>query len=420
MVKRFLILIVLSSFVSSGLLQAQYPRKTTVVSGGYNREYLLYVPESGEGRKPEGLLVCLHGFNRTMEDFFSRYPIASVADLLNVVVLAPQALPEQDAQVVAVGETLAAAGIPIALDAVWSCGLRVTARAFGFLDLLDVELNAGVDDVSFIEQIIRTTSEAYMLAPESCFLFGTSMGAFMSYQYALLSEDRPAGMVLMHGSMGRSVRYSQASEGLQVPVCDFHSVDDEVVPYAGSSVISFGGFASVEVLLCRSKQDVLRFWVERNGASASPEVENVGYYPSVNAATATKYIYSNSDGSNEVVHYQIRQAHHAYYFRRVNGDCMDYDEEVARFLKAHMRQSGAGLPVVVGKELRVYPNPTDGRCTVYGASGAERVVRLYTITGAPAGVIDVRDGAGVIDLSGYAQGIYLLRYGGKTVKIAKK
>ena len=154
---------------------------------GYEREYLLYVPEKYNESSPAGLIVCLHGFNRTNGDFFDDYNIAELAEALNLIVVAPQALPEKNPDVLFTLQTITSTGIdiPISLDAVWGCGLQVVAKAPILGTLLDVTLNTEVDDVAFIEEIISKIESNYNIIPENKFIFGTSMGGYMSYQYAL-------------------------------------------------------------------------------------------------------------------------------------------------------------------------------------------------------------------------------------------
>ncbi len=411
--KTNLLLILLFSLT---FLNAQNPQKIQIQSGGYDREYLLYFPSSYPAKKPQGIIVCLHGFNRTMEDFFDQYPIAPVADSLNLVVLAPQALPEQDPAVIEEAESLTALGIDIPLNAVWGCGLRV--KATWVVTLLDTELNALVDDTGFIRQIFDKTISDYAISPDNLFLFGTSMGGFMSYQYAMINGDSLGGFVSVCGSMGTAIE--PGSENLRTPLCDFHSVDDEVVPYSGTLTYDMGFMGKVKVSLCQPKESVIDYWVKKNHTVTDPVMENVNYYLSTNDKTVEKLTWPNPDGKNEVVHYRIHHASHEYYFKKENGDCMDYNEEVIKFLNKHTKQNTSGIPFIFAENFSVAPNPVETWCTVYGTRDTGESIGLYDLTGKRVKMYLSLEGETSIDLSDIPKGLYLLKYRSKTVKVIKK
>ena len=397
-------------------LQAQNPRKIEVKIDGYNREYLLYLPKAYNPDKKSGLIVCLHGFNRTMEDFFNNYPIAPVADYLNMVVLAPQALPEQDPNVIKEAGTLASYGIDIPLDAAWGCGLRVKATLLGIVTLLNEELNKNVDDVAFIKQIVTTTKNQYSISDENCFLFGTSMGGFMSYQYAMYHGNDLAGLISVCGSMGTSIKNTTAN--VNVPVCDFHSKTDEVVPYGGS--LSYGsGILKVDVSLCQPKEDVINFWVSnKNKTNPKPQEENINYYASTNNIKVKKYTYFPMGTRSRVIHYQIDGAYHDYYLSKDKGDCMDYNEEVIKFIQSHLRFP-AGIEPVITQEIVVFPNPTSGVLKITGTK-ANQMIRIVDIAGSLKSILNTQEGTTTIDITGYAKGTYMLQYNGKSHKVIKK
>ena len=412
--KTKLILILL--FCGLIFLQAQNPRKIEIKIDGLDREYLLYLPSGYNSAKKSGLIVCLHGFNRTMEDFFNTYPIAPVADQLNMVVLAPQALPEQDQNVIKEAETLASYGIDIPLKAAWGCGLRVKATLFGVVTLLNEELNKNVDDVAFIKQIVTATKNQYSINDENCFLFGTSMGGFMSYQYAMYHGNDLAGLISVCGSMGTSIKNITAN--VNIPICDFHSKTDEVVPYGG--VLSYGsGILKVDVSLCQAKDDVINFWVNnKNRANPKPQEEDVNYYASTNNIKVKKYTYSPLTTRSGVIHYQIEGASHDDYLSKDRGDCMDYNEEVIKFIQSHQKNP-VGLEAVVEQGVVAFPNPTSGILRIMGTK-ANQMIRLVDISGSLKGVLNTQEGVTTIDMTNYTKGIYLLKYNGKSHKVIRK
>jgi len=159
----------------------------------------------------------------------------------------------------------------------------------------------------------------------------------------------------------------------------------------------------------------VQYWVRVNGAGA-PTTETVANYPSSNGKTVEKTTYPNTD--NEVIHYKITGAQHSYFFRKESGDCMDYVEEIGRFIAAHSAPNVDNAEIVPLR-FEIYPNPagdviysnlTDGTATVYDLSG-----RL---------VLTAQLRSGSLDVSSLKSGAYIVRlsYGNKiyTAKILKK
>ena len=371
------------------------PEIKKIQSGGYEREYLLYVPEKYNENSPAGLIVCLHGFNRTMNDFFENYNIKGIAESLNMIVIAPQALPEKSNDVLNKFDKIKGWGInlPLSLNAVWGCGLQVEAELFG-LKLLDVVLNEGIDDVSFIHQIISETEKNYNIIPENKFIFGTSMGGYMSYQYALYNGNELSGLINICGSMGTAIKNEDSA--VKLPICDFHSVDDEVVPYTGSLKVS-----TFNVALCQRKENVINLWVNKNGAETNPIIENLNYYPSTSGHSVTKYTYP---GEKEVIHYKMSGSSHSYFFKK-ETDCMDYIEEVAKFIASNRKDPSSGNDAFVQpKQLIIYPNPAtnpivnlnirEGYATIYNLSG--QIALSETIENGTVNVGELNSGTYII------------------------
>ncbi|MDR0756278.1 MAG: T9SS type A sorting domain-containing protein [Tannerella sp.] len=375
---------------------AANPERKSILAGGHTREYLVYAPQNANTGKPDGVIVALHGFNRTMDNFFEEYSFTSIADSLNCILLAPQALPEQNEALVNKSKVLnLILGKQIKLDAVWGCGLKVKAIVFGGIELLNDELNASVDDVDFIRTIIEQTLGEYAMPAKNIFLAGTSMGGYMAYQFALLQPVKLSGVISIAGSMGLVVKGMDYRS--KTPVCDFHSVTDEIVPYTGTY---FEG-ADISVSLAQSKEDVIRYWAETNEAGTEI-TENVDYYPSTNGITAKKITFPHPE--YEVVHYKIDGATHSYLFRRENGDCMDYVEEISKFIASHSVKYPDGKEKIEEKQIVVYPNPV--RDVVYFGY-ADGEVSVHDLTGKL--VLFASFHSGCLNLSSLKQGLYILR-----------
>ncbi|MDR1601469.1 MAG: T9SS type A sorting domain-containing protein, partial [Tannerella sp.] len=330
-----------------------------------------------------------------------------IADSLNCIILAPQALPEQNEMLVGESEVLnLILGKKINLDAVWGCGLKVRVVIFGGIVLLDAELNESVDDVDFIRTIIEQTLNEHAMPAQNIFLAGTSMGGYMAYQFALRQPVKLSGVISIAGSMGLAVK--GMDNRFKTPVCDFHSVTDEVVPYAGMYLEG----SDVTVSLAQNKDDVIRYWAETNEAG-TPVAENVDYYPSTNGITVEKITRPHPE--NEVVHYKINGATHSYFFRRENGDCMDYVEEIGKFIASHSIRYPDGKAHIDEKQNIVYPNPVHD-VVYFGYADGD--VSVYDLTGKL--ILSAPFHSGRLDISALRQGMYILHIrSGKYVHSAK-
>jgi poly(3-hydroxybutyrate) depolymerase len=392
--KKYILLLLFLILTFAGI--NANPVKYTMTYGGYEREYMVYLPKSYDASKKSGLVICLHGFNGSMDTFFGNYDITSVADGLNMIIVAPQALPEQSPDVIKEAETLGnLIGKRFPLDAAWGCGLRVKSSNILFLKL-DVELNKDIDDVGFIKAVTDKIKNDYPIN-RNIFILGTSLGGFMSYQYAMYHGDELSGLISICGSMGASIRNSNSD--LKLPVCDFHSITDEVVPYNGTLNYKVFLVIDVKVTLCQDKNEVIKYWVNKNGTTPTPDIEQVKYYPPANSITVEKYTYASD--VNPVIHYKIDGAYHEYYFRKTNGDCMDYNEEIVKFITACSKDKTNNL--LITKELKIYPNPATGYINIGVAEG---YATIYNITGEQVYSGNITSSR--IDISSLSKGVFIV------------
>ena len=377
---------------TAGTVTANPVEKTMYVDG-VKRDYLVYTPSYPFSEKTDGMIVCLHGFGRTMNDFFGQYNITAIADALNLIVVVPQALAEQDQELIRTANALGLfSNEQISLNSVWGCGLRVRASLL-MLELLNATLNKDVDDVNFIDHVIDEVLSDYSLPDENIFMLGTSMGGFMTYQYALKKGDRLSGIISIAGSMGLAI--DGMDNPTQIPVCDFHSMSDEVVPYSGSHVQSL-----ISISLARPKTDVINYWVATNTAG-EPVVEQIQNYPPTNDIAVEKITYPDKD--NEVIHYKIDGAPHSYFFRKDAGDCMDHIEEITQFIKSHISENTVQAKRIAMQKLGFYPNPVEEMIYPDTENG---IVSIYDIAGQKVFSQSFTDGQ--INLSSLKSGIYII------------
>ncbi len=390
--------------------------KKGIESGGDAREYYVYTPPTINAET--GILVCLHGLNRNAVDFFDAVNVTPLAKALNLLIIAPQALPEKDASVVEqMNKFPEESRIP--LNAVWGAGLYVNAvGSLWGMELLKVtaELNAGVDDVEFINAAIAKTKEEYRTVnAKRLYFLGTSLGAFMTYQYAMYHAADLAGIICVAGSMGTKIDHKANAQ--PVPVCDFHSIDDEVVYYEGTDMkpIQIPGISSplpVTISLCEKKEDVITFWNAVNHSQAIPPIEQS--FAESNGKSAKKYTYV-TPGTKNLIHYRITGADHDDMLSNAKGDPIDYFEEIAAFILAN---PAAGLKQTEFGKLHINPNPV---CDFIRLDIESGNISICDLSGKQVSSGEVIDG--MYDVSYLQSGIYIVKilsgdksYTGKMIK----
>ena len=304
------------------------PHIYTITFNGRARKYLIYKPENNLKKKPDGLIIACHSFGGKMENMYKYYGIKSVANALNMVVLAPQALPEEDQKLqnkIRKGNSK--------LSAVWGQVLSVDAsyKVLGIhVPFVKAYFNSKIDDIAFIHSLIQDIQIEYTDNTENIFMIGSSMGGFMAYAYATKYGDELSGLINIVGSMG--LKLDTANVNVSLPILDFHSITDGVVFYNGK-----GNYASVKNIYMKDaipKLEVLDYWARKNGANKTPLVTTIGVNPK-NGVSFKKYYYDHP--KNEITHYQLTGAPHSYSIKTYNGDPINYYSEILNFIQRHIK-----------------------------------------------------------------------------------
>lgn len=229
----------------------------TLDSGGLERSYLLYVPESYDGTQAVPLVFNFHGFasNPAQQRDFAGWN--AIADEEPMIVVYPQGT-----------------GFP----ARWYAGYGFAAPE---------EVNA-VDDVGFVVDLIATLSDEFCLDPARVFASGLSNGGGMSYRLACELGDQIAAIGTVAGAY--TEQPTACEPGRPLPVISFHGQEDPVVPYEGTDILNaFEAWGAA--------------WAERNGCATEPNAFSVtgqvsGLRYTGCEADATVELYTLADGGH--------------------------------------------------------------------------------------------------------------------------
>jgi polyhydroxybutyrate depolymerase len=187
----------------------------TIISGGLERSYVLYVPTTYKTNRPMPLVFNFHGLGSTGESQFAYSELSTLAEKFKFILVSPN-------------------GLGNSWNGGFCCGFAAAA---------------GIDDVGFTSDMIDEISSEYCVNSDRIYSTGISNGGFMSYRLACDLADRIAAI----GPVAAANVTISCEPSRPVPVIAMNGTDDILVSYAG-------GLASVQL------------WAAGNGCSDTPEV----------------------------------------------------------------------------------------------------------------------------------------------------
>jgi poly(3-hydroxybutyrate) depolymerase len=410
--RKIYIFITLFVLTTNGLL-AQV--KTTTVNGA-ERKYLVFTPMN-ESSEPRALFLLLHGNGSTAAEFAELCNAQSIADKTNYIVVFPEAMDEQNQELLSLFNLMMTMGkeFPgVSMVKVWNAGVSIQVsdvvpqEYIGLLSLVaptianagKIQFNKDIDDVSYLNQVINEVKRDYKVDENKIYMEGASMGGAMTYKYAFGSESQVDAIAVIAGFIGAEVDQSKA---LNIPVCIFHSKDDEVVPYNG-------GIFNEEIPAI----------VDNITTSKNCGNENSVDFPDIaDDGMTVKTTYYDCDASR-VWFYEMTGASHKQFFKsdyQTGPNDMDYMSESVRFFE-NAQLSSIKNAVSDNKNI-FFPNPA----TDFILSSVAGIWNIYNLTGELLLLkqVDADETIGVAQLP---SGLYLIyvetEQGIITTKLVKK
>jgi len=200
-------------------------REIALESGGMQRSYRLYAPETLPADQPVPLVLSLHGYASDAPQQEDNSGWNVLADEYGFIAAYPQAT-----------------GAP--------------ARWFGG-DLWQAAESARlVDDVAFIRAVVDDIGAQYCLDLSRVYVNGMSNGGGMSNRLACEASDVFAAV---GGVAGAYASFGDCVPARPMPFIAFHGTDDRIVPYEGWN------------LMLPPIQEWALGWAGRNGCDLTPE-----------------------------------------------------------------------------------------------------------------------------------------------------
>ena len=279
----------------------------TFLSGGLEREYMLYIPQSAEKNSP--LVFMLHGLGSTHTIIMNYSQMNQVADKHGFVVCYPQGIRGAE-------------------------NTRHTKKGTPFWNVgYETHKNETVDDVSFIKSLAIYLQQEYNLDPEKTFCAGMSNGGDMSYLLGCEAPDIFKAIAPITGCMMGWI-YESCNKNDPVPVFQVHGTADKTTYYDGDvdNRDKWGAYMGVET--------TINFWVDRNECK---EV-NIDTLPDIDRNDGSIVItekYTGGRNNNEVWFYKVINGDHewppGWPVKSGNGD-LNTSEEIWKFFQHFINQ----------------------------------------------------------------------------------
>lgn len=347
----------------------------TIIHGGLNRTYILYVPASYNASNETPLVLNFHGYtsNSTEQMYYGDF--RAIADTANFILVHPMG-------------TLDGSNQPY-----WNSGW-----------------GGVVDDIGFTNALIDSLSAQYNINQSRVYSTGMSNGGFMSYTLACSLSNRIAAIASVTGTMNTNQSLT-CSPQHPVPVMEIHGTADGTVPYNGTT-----GMSSVA--------NTLNYWVGFNQTNSSPVFTNVPNISTTDGCTAEHYVYENGTNGVEIEHYKIINGGHTWPGAPVVVGTTNYDfnasEKIWQFFAQYDIYGKITPTAITEKSLSnvaIYPNPVSNQLTIENNEVVESVT-ILDLTGKV--LMNKTTNTKTIEVSNLSIGIYFLKIKTKNSELVKK
>jgi polyhydroxybutyrate depolymerase len=226
---------------------------------------------SSTGRYP--LVLLFHGGGGTGTKILQQTDFGAKADAEEFIVAAPNGIDNQ-----------------------WADGRRTTGP-----DKL------GVDDVSFVRQLISDLETRLPIDTTRIYASGASNGGMMTERLGCELSGELAAIAPDVGPMPSNLASGCKPEA--IPFLGIQGGADPLVPLDGGTVKSSAALGSGGVV--QSANQTMQLWASVDGCEANPSVTHLP--PAVGDGTSVdQYTYSGCDGTNAVVYYIVQGMGHGW------------------------------------------------------------------------------------------------------------
>ena len=239
----------------------------TILYDGINREYLMYIPDSYDGKTSAPLMLNFHGFGGSASEYMIEADMRSLAESDTFILVYPQ------------GSYLN--GYPH-----WNACPK------------GGDNKSEADDFGFVESMINEISSQFNVDMKRIYAAGYSNGSMMAYGLANYKSELITAVASVSGGMLDCT----GDTSHPMPILHLHGTSDDILPYNGS----FGW---------NSAQSTLDHWINFNNTTTNPNVRSVNS----GGMTIEHYVYGHGDNSVSVEHYKYIGGDHEWFRAAYQG-----------------------------------------------------------------------------------------------------
>ncbi|WP_205513543.1 extracellular catalytic domain type 1 short-chain-length polyhydroxyalkanoate depolymerase [Longitalea arenae] len=243
--------------------------QASITVNGLHRSYIVNLPPAyySDTIRAYPMVIALHGTGGSASQFERDYEFSEKADASGFVAVYP--------------------------NGVASNGV-LHLRSWNAGSCCDFAMKNGIDDVSFISQLIDKMTRTYLIDPKRVYVTGMSNGGMMTYRLAAELSNKIAAIAPVSASM---VYTAPAHQPGPMPILHLHSALDRIVPYYGGSNALGYYFPPID--------SVLNGWAIRNNClpNARVVVDNAQY---------KQLEWTNAQGNVLISHYVTQDGGHAW------------------------------------------------------------------------------------------------------------
>ncbi len=267
---------VLVLLMITSLLSGCVTDEDSIIYDGRIRFYLLHLPKSYNPSTPTPLVIALHGGGGNAHHMEEKTGFSLLADEERFIVVYPEGTGRLKHR-------------GLTWNAGYCCGYA---------------LENNVDDVGFIETLIKKLESEYNIDPNRIYVTGHSNGAMLTYRVGAELSNIVAAIAPVAGSIGGyatndSPLWVIPEPKYPVSVVAIHGLLDAHVPYYGGH-----GSNATGSRIDLSVNESISFWVQHDDCDSTPIREVYG--------NIVKETYSNGSNNTEVALYTILDGDHRW------------------------------------------------------------------------------------------------------------
>lgn len=375
---RILFLLLLSLSGISHLI-GQVNVVETLFFQNIQRNYIVHLPPGYSFDQAVPLVIVLHGGSGTYQNVQGFTQMNPVSNANGFLVVYPQ------------GAGIAPPGFS------WADGRGTSA---------DLD---GIDDVGFIDRLIDTLAQDYLIDLDRIYVCGFSNGGFMTQRLGCELADRFAAIGSLGCSMDTSL-YAHCMPSRPVPMLFMNGTADPFVPYGG-------GVMNGNVTPIVPVDTAVAFWVDHNQCQTIGDWQPLPDVVTDDNSTAEVRDFTDCACQADVRFYRMINGGHTWpgvelpsqepLLGETNED-IQASQALWTFFAAHPFCTTSSTTPVGDSHLPVtiFPNPVRHLLTV-SATRAIRELAVVDWSGRTCGVGDAGDHQ--VDVSRLAPGYYFLR-----------